>query len=120
MFTSGQAASIAGVSLRQLQWWDENALIMPRQEGHRRIYSGFDIIYVMIVAELRRKGLSLQRIRRIIKGLRKTALPKDGFLLIGHRAAIFQTKEQVIDAAKSSHGPVLLVSLADHFSKIPA
>jgi hypothetical protein len=72
----------------------------------------------MIVADLRRKGMSLQRIRRIIKGLRKTTLPKkDGFLLIGHRAAIFQTKEQVIDAAKSSHGPVLLVSLADHFSK---
>ena len=35
-YTSGDVARIAGVSLRQLQWWDERNVVSPRQEGHRR------------------------------------------------------------------------------------
>src|SRR6516165_4332600 len=63
-YTSGDVARIAGVSLRQLQWWDERSVVSPRQEGHRRVYLSQEVVEVSVIAELRRKGFSLQKIRR--------------------------------------------------------
>src|SRR3569833_1538036 len=70
-YTSGDVARIAGVSLRQLQWWDERNVVTPVQEGHRRVYRQQDVIEVSVIAELRRKGFSLQKIRRVLKFLQK-------------------------------------------------
>ena len=60
-YTSGDVARIAGVSLRQLQWWDERNVVSPVQEGHRRVYRQQEVIEVSVIAELRRKGFSLQK-----------------------------------------------------------
>src|SRR5437899_13090411 len=70
-FTSGDVARIAGVSLRQLQWWDERNVVSPRQEGHRRVYLPQEVVEVSVIAELRRKGFSLQKIRRVVRFLQK-------------------------------------------------
>src|SRR3981189_2799722 len=70
-YTSGDVARIAGVSLRQLQWWDERNVVSPLQEGHRRVYRQQEVIEVSVIAELRRKGFSLQKIRRVLKFLQK-------------------------------------------------
>jgi DNA-binding transcriptional MerR regulator len=58
VFTSRDVSRIAQISLRQLQWWDERKLISPRQEGHKRVYLPEEVTEIMVVAELRRKGLS--------------------------------------------------------------
>jgi DNA-binding transcriptional MerR regulator len=60
-----EIARMFGISLRQLQWWDERKIISPVQEGHSRLYSEQDAITVGIVSELRNKGLRLQAIRRV-------------------------------------------------------
>src|ERR1700734_4438886 len=70
-YTSGDVARIAGVSLRQLQWWDERNVVSPRQEGHRRVYLPQEVVEVSVIAELRRKGFSLQKIRRVLRYLQK-------------------------------------------------
>src|SRR6202012_633712 len=70
-YTSGDVARIAGVSLRQLQWWDERNVVSPRQEGHRRVYLPQEVVEVSVIAELRRKGFSLQKIRRVLRFLQK-------------------------------------------------
>src|SRR5579883_2920643 len=70
-YTSGEVARIAGVSLRQLQWWDERNVVSPRQEGHRRVYLQQEVVEVSVIAELRRKGFSLQKIRRVLRFLQK-------------------------------------------------
>ena len=36
-FGSREVSRIAGVSLRQLQWWDEHNLVSTRHSGHRRV-----------------------------------------------------------------------------------
>src|SRR5436309_3764775 len=71
VYTSGDVARIAGVSLRQLQWWDERNVVSPRQEGHRRVYLAQEVVEVSVIAELRRKGFSLQKIRRVLRFLQK-------------------------------------------------
>src|SRR5947209_11684445 len=70
-YTSGEVAHIAGVSLRQLQWWDERNVVSPRQEGHRRVYLPHEVVEVSVIAELRAKGFSLQKIRRVLRFLQK-------------------------------------------------
>src|SRR5512138_1818862 len=70
-FTSSDVARIAGVSLRQLQWWDERKVVSPRHEGHKRIYIPEEVVEITVIAELRRKGFSLQKIRRVLRFLQK-------------------------------------------------
>src|SRR5437764_7796718 len=70
-FSSSDVARVAGVSLRQLQWWDERKVVSPRHEGHRRVYDSAEVIEITVIAELRRKGFSLQKIRRVLKFLQR-------------------------------------------------
>src|ERR1700712_305411 len=70
-YTSTDVATIADVSLRQLQWWDERKVVSPRHEGHRRIYLASEVVEITVIAVLRRKGFSLQKIRRVLRFLQK-------------------------------------------------
>src|SRR6266700_307608 len=70
-YSSVEVSSIAAVSLRQLQWWDERKVVSPRHEGHRRIYFPAEVIEITVIAELRRKGFSLQKIRRVLRFLQR-------------------------------------------------
>src|SRR5579862_1672421 len=70
-FSSSDVAHIAGVSLRQLQWWDERKVVSPRHEGHRRVYFTPEVVEITVIAELRRKGFSLQKIRRVLRFLQR-------------------------------------------------
>lgn len=64
--TSLQASRIVGVSLRQIQWWDEKGVLCPDVFLHRRNFTESDLQKLRFVAELRKKGLSLQKIRRFL------------------------------------------------------
>src|SRR5215469_8248441 len=71
IFFSKDVAQIVGISLRQLQWWDERKLICPQQRGHRRAYTYLQVLEIFTVAAFRRKGISLQRIQRVVRSLRR-------------------------------------------------
>ena len=62
---------MARVSLRQLQWWDEKHVVSPRHQGHRRMYNPTEVLEVTVIAELRRKGFSLQKLRRVLRYLQR-------------------------------------------------
>jgi len=70
-FTSTDVAKIAQVSLRQLQWWDERKVVSPKHDGHKRLYLAEEVIEITVIAELRRKGFSLQKIRRVLRFLQR-------------------------------------------------
>ena len=46
-------------------------MVSPRHEGHRRVYYAAEVIEITVIAELRRKGFSLQKIRRVLRFLQK-------------------------------------------------
>ena len=54
-----------------MQWWDERNVVSPRQDGHKRIYMPEEVVEISVIAELRRKGFSLQKIRRVLRFLQK-------------------------------------------------
>src|ERR1017187_4024012 len=70
-YNSTDVARICGVTLRQLQWWDERNVVSPRQDGHKRVYLSQEVVEISVIAELRRKGFSLQKIRRVLRFLQK-------------------------------------------------
>ena len=70
-FTSQDVIRLTGITARQLQWWDEKRIVVPARQGHRRIYSFADVTEVAVICELRSKGFSLQRMRKVVRFLQK-------------------------------------------------
>lgn len=61
---------MTGITARQLV--DERGLAGPAREGHRRIYSLEDLTEVAMFRELRRKGFSFERMRKVVRFLQET------------------------------------------------
>ena len=126
-YTSGDVARIAGVSLRQLQWWDERNVVSPRQEGHRRVYLPHEVVEVSVIAELRRKGFSLQKIRRVLKFLQKemgrrladaVAENSDIHLITdGKNIYLEDQPDRIIDVLKNAKQPMFLVCVTDQWRR---
>ena len=62
---------MTGITPRQLQWWDERGVVKPEREGHRRLYSMNQLTEVAVICELRRKGFSLQGVRKVMRFLER-------------------------------------------------
>src|SRR5260370_37341617 len=77
-YNSSDVSRICGVSLRQLQWWDERNVVSPRQDVHKRVYMTEEVVEISVIAELRRKGFSLQKIRRVLRFLQKNTAKRQG------------------------------------------
>jgi DNA-binding transcriptional MerR regulator len=126
--SSLDVARIAGVSLRQLQWWDEKKVVSPRHEGHRRIYAPAEVVEIAIIAELRRKGFSLQKIRRVLRYLQKEMGKRveqllsggSDFNLLTDGKAIYleDSESRVIDILKNARQPFFLVCVTDHVKRL--
>jgi DNA-binding transcriptional MerR regulator len=74
-YNSKMASRIVGVSLRQIQYWDEQGFIRPSVKladgrGTKRLYSFHDLICLKVVKDLTRHGFSLQKVRRCLRPLR--------------------------------------------------
>jgi DNA-binding transcriptional MerR regulator len=127
-FTSAEVARISGVSLRQLQWWDERNVVSPRQDGHRRWYLPQEVIEVSVIAELRRKGFSLQKIRRVLRFLQKEMGKRladvlDGntevhLLTDGKSIYLEERAERIVDLLKNAKQPMFLVCVSDQARRL--
>jgi len=122
-FGSGDVCQLAGVTLRQLQWWDERRIISPRQQGHRRWYVVSDVIGMMVIGELRRKGLSLQKIRRLVRPVRREVERRldqllsgksELYLLSDGTSSHFEDQPaRIIERLKNSRKGLAVVCLSD-------
>jgi DNA-binding transcriptional MerR regulator len=129
-YTSGEVARIAGVSLRQLQWWDERNVVSPRQEGHRRVYAQQEVVEVSVIAELRRKGFSLQKIRRVLRFLQREMGKRLGDALAesseihlitdGKNIYLEDEPGRIIDVLKNAKQPMFLVCVTDQLRRFQA
>src|SRR5579872_469100 len=127
-FSSSEASRIAQVSLRQLQWWDERKVVSPRHEGHKRIYLPQEVIEITVIAELRRKGFSLQKIRRVLRFLQREmgrrlsdVLATDSNLHLvtdGKSIYLEDQQERIIDILKNAKQPMFLVCVSDQVRRL--
>jgi uncharacterized protein (DUF433 family) len=74
--TRDSAVRITGLSRRQLDYWARTGLLPPSTDdrltsGRRiRLYDFLDLVGLMVAAELKARGVSLQHIRQVIAHLR--------------------------------------------------
>jgi DNA-binding transcriptional MerR regulator len=130
VYASSDVARISGVSLRQLQWWDEQHVVSPRHDGHKRVYLPNEVIEVTVIAELRRKGFSLQKIRRVLRYLQREmgkrlsdALSADSevhLLTDGKSIYLEESRDRIIDLLKNAKQPMFLVCVSDQARRLEA
>jgi DNA-binding transcriptional MerR regulator len=129
-FTSQEVMALTGITPRQLQWWDERGVVKPEREGHRRLYSMNHLTEVAVICELRRKGLSLQSVRKVMRFLDRE-LGKDlaeivssdsdyHLLTDGKRLYLETSARQIVDILRNSNQPILGVCLSDAVRQVRA
>ena len=127
-YTSSEVSGIAGVSLRQLQWWDERKVVSPRHEGHKRVYNAEEVIEITVIAELRRKGFSLQKIRRVLRFLQREMgrrlsevmqAESDLHLVTDGKSIFLEDRDdRIIDLLKNAKQPMFLVCVTDQVRRL--
>lgn len=122
-FTSHEVIGLIGITPRQLQWWDEKGVVKAEREGHRRLYSPDRLAELAVISELRRKGFSLQGVRKVMrfldreigKGLAEIVGSESDYHLLtdGKRLYLETSAQQIVDILKNSRQPILGVCLSD-------
>lgn len=129
-FTSLEVMARTGVTQRQLQWWDERGIVRPEREGHKRLYSMEHLIEVAVICELRRKGFSLQGVRKVMrfldrefgKGLAELLDRSSEYHLLtdGKHLYLETSAKQMVDILKNSAQPILGICLSDAVRQVRA
>ena len=78
LYSSREVAGLTGLSARQLQWWHTRRLFIPSVPPHKtesggfteRRYTPVELLELMVLADLRRRGFSIPSIRRLLDVLR--------------------------------------------------
>ena len=127
-FSSLDVTSMTGVSLRQLQWWDEQGVVTPQQRGHKRLYQLHEVIEISVITELRRKGISLQKIRRVLRYLHKEFgkglydAVRNGsevhLLTDGQNIYLEDSHSTIVDILKNAKQPIISVCLSDQVQQL--
>jgi DNA-binding transcriptional MerR regulator len=129
-FTSRDVVELTGITARQLQWWDERGVVVPAREGHRRLYSMEDLAEVAVICQLRRKGFSLQRVRKVMRFLQREFSKRlaeivneasEYHLLTDGKTLYLETSpKQIVDILKNARQPMLTVCLTDAVKRVRA
>ena len=129
-FTSQEVMALTGLTPRQLQWWDERGVVKAEREGHRRLYSLSQLTEVAVICELRRKGFSLQGVRKVMRFLDRE-LGKELAEIVGQSSEyhlltdgthlyLETSPQQIVDILKNSYQPILGVCLSEAVRQVRA
>jgi len=74
LYSSREVAQLTGLTARQLQWWAKANLFPPAVESHKteaggfteRRYTPIELLELMVLSDLRRKGFTVARIRKLL------------------------------------------------------
>ena len=109
-FRTAEVARVAEVSLRQLQVWEEKRVAVASRRGRARVYDATQAIFVVVCAELRRRGLSFQRVQRVAAELRQILVDYHVAEMAGHRQVFVLTDGRRVHFADSQNKICELVS----------
>lgn len=129
-FPSREVIALTGITARQLQWWDERGVVKPEREGRRRLYSMNQLTEIAVICQLRRKGFSLQGVRKVVrflerefgKGLAEIVdrNSETHLLTDGKHLYLETSAKQIVDILKNSNQPILGVCLTDAVRQVRA
>src|ERR1700691_561212 len=122
-FTTREVIQFTGITPRQLQWWDERGIVVPARKGRRRLYSMEDLAEVAVICQLRWRGFSLQRVRKVMRFLQRECSKRlaetvsgasEYHLLTDGKTLYLETSpRQIVDILKNARQPMLTICLSD-------
>jgi DNA-binding transcriptional MerR regulator len=129
-FTSREVINLTGITPRQLQWWDERGIVVPSRQGHRRFYSMEELAEVAVICQLRQRGFSLQRVRRVMRFLQQefgrrlaetvTGTSDYHLLTDGTKLFLETSTREIVDILKNAKQPMLALCLSDTVRQVRA
>jgi DNA-binding transcriptional MerR regulator len=131
-FTSNEVIALTGITARQLQWWDERGIVAPGRQGHRRVYTWDELVTVAVICQLRRRGFSLQRMRKVIGFLQQefgttlaatvggSSEQEYHLLTDGTHLYLRTSARQVVDLLKNARQPMFDICLSDEVRRVRA
>src|SRR5262249_41024010 len=100
------------------------------RQGHRRIYVWDDLVTVAVICQLRRRGFSLQRMRKVIRFLQQEfgtnlaatvgAASEYHLLTDGTNLYLRTSARQVVDLLKNAQQPMFDICLTDEVRRVKA
>jgi DNA-binding transcriptional MerR regulator len=128
VFRTTDVARIAEVSLRQLQLWEERRVVIASRQGRVRVYDTTQTMFVVLAAELRRRGMSFQKLRRLSGSLLEFLIEHRLAEISGQRQVFLLTDGRHVQFADSPNKtcelvsnffqPVVCINLSDCLQKI--
>ncbi len=98
--------------------------------GHRRVYFPAEVIEITVIAELRRKGFSLQKIRRVLRFLQKEmgkrltdvlqSASQLHLVTDGKSIYLEDHHDRIIDLLKNARQPMFVVCVSDQARRLTA
>jgi DNA-binding transcriptional MerR regulator len=118
-YTTKQVVQICGISQRQIQWWAEHDVVPVNLIGGWRCFNPADLQKIFILADLRRKGVSLQSARRLLISISACIAQRAGqefFVVVAGNSDARNTrfvykKAAVVDTSEEA---IRFVSTAEH------
>ena len=111
-YSGNSSAAAAGISYRQLDYWDRTGLVQPTVRGAsgsgtQRLYAFRDILVLKLVKRLLDTGVSLQQIRIAINQLRNAGisdLARTTLMSDGVKVYLCNSDDEVIDLLGRGQG----------------
>lgn len=98
-----------GITQREIWWWCDTGVIRSDYNGRREwSFDETRALSAAIVQDLRRKGVSLMRIRRM--DIRE---PYGDYLVVEKKTHLWCTEEELLPCVAEAPGGCLVVSLKD-------
>ena len=118
-YSGRQAATVVGISYRQLDYWARTNLIRPSLtdaagSGSRRRYSYRDLLELRMVKTLLDAGIRLESVRTVFEYLRNHVEGDitSAHIVISGQSVVLADGEELVDAVRSGQGVLNVLSLA--------
>lgn len=126
-FSGAQAAQIAGISYRQLDYWARTNLIRPslvdaKGSGSRRSYVYRDLLELKVIKNLLDAGIKLESVREVFNYLRNhvdTDIAA-AHIVISGKAVVLCQGDQLVDVVRNGQGVLNVLPLAAVKSDVDA
>jgi DNA-binding transcriptional MerR regulator len=117
-FSGRQAATVVGISYRQLDYWARTDLIRPSLldaagSGSRRRYSYQDLLELRVIKSLLDAGIRLESVREVFTYLREHVSGdiSSAHLVISGQSVVLAHDDQLIDVLRNGQGVLNVLSL---------
>ncbi len=118
-YSGTQAAQIAGISYRQLDYWARTNLVRPslsdaHGSGTRRRYSYRDLLELRVIKNLLDAGIKLESVREVFSYLRDHVDTDiaSAHIVIQGSSVLLCDGDQLVDVVRRGQGVLNLLSLA--------